>query len=238
MALLREKIGVILLAGIFLASVSFLFIVISQKNFKVGMDFLIVQDKDGNQDYYSLSKSAEYVGRIFGEAVYSDLFIEEVIKTGKVSAEFFPFDKKKRLEKWNKIVKVGRNPEVSMLSVSVFSDNRDEAIRIAQGVAEVLERKSYLFRGSGVNVDVRVLSGPIVEKNPSAGRIIMVVIGGFLIGSLLAVIWIFYGYNPRQNHDYPAPADFNFSGKGGKDYAYPEPDEEEYSKSLEYLNRQ
>lgn len=231
MPFIKDKLGVMVLTGIFLAAVSFLFVVVSQKNFKVGTDFLIVQDKDGNQDYYSISKSTEYIGRIFGEVIYSDLFIEEVIKTGKINSEFLPFDKKTRLEEWNDIVRVSRNPEVSMMSVSVMADNQGDAVRIAEGISEVLVTKSYLFRGSGVNVDVRVTSGPIVEKNPSFSQIVLVIFGGFLLGALISIIWNYYCYNPEKEYEKMV----SLAKRKESVYNYPAGDE--YEESLRQMER-
>lgn len=232
--LIREKIGAVILTGILIGALSFLFLVISQKNFKVSTDFLVVQDKDGEQDYYSLSKSAEYIGKILSEAVYSDLFIDEAIKTEKVSEEFLPFDKKARLEQWNKIVKVKRNPEVSMLSVTVYGNNQEDAVKITEAISQVLTTKSYLFRGSGQNIDVRILSGPIVEKNPSFSEIVLVIIGGFIMGALISLLWLYY--RPEKNG-----ANFVlYTGKNksesGNFTHLPEP--EEYEESLKYLNKQ
>ncbi len=240
LALIKDKMGTIILAGVFLAAISFLFIVVSQKNFKVTSDFLIVQDKDGAQDYYSASKSAEYISKIFGEAIYSDLFIQEAIKTGKINNEFLPFDKKERLKEWAKIVKVRRNPEVSMMSVSVYDNNRDNAVRISEAITNVLTTKSYLFRGSGVNFDVRVLSGPIVEKNPSLENILLVIMGGFIIGVLIALTIIFY--QPKIKNTSFIVDNNKFVGyhkiSESSEDKYREPSEEEYKESLKYLNGQ
>ena len=217
----------VILAGVLLAALSFLLVVVSQKNFKASTDYLIVQDKDGGQDYYTLSKSSEYISKIFAEAIYSDLFIDEAVKTGKVSEEFLPFDKKARLEEWNKIIKVERNPEVSMLSVTVYGNNGEDTIKIAEGIAQVLAEKSYLFRGSGVNVDVRILSGPTAEKNPGMAEIILVMIGGFIVGALLCLIWLFY----RHSAGKMPVGEINSE----KVYNFPEPDE--YEESLKYMDR-
>ena len=59
--LMKKNIGFIALGGILLGSLSFLFLVINEKNFKVQTDFLIVQNQNEGQDYYTLSKSAEYL---------------------------------------------------------------------------------------------------------------------------------------------------------------------------------
>ncbi|MCX6765953.1 MAG: hypothetical protein NT136_03270, partial [Candidatus Moranbacteria bacterium] len=208
-ALIKQKAGVIILAGIFVAALSFLGAVVTQKNFKVSTDFLVVQNQNGPQDYYSLSKSAEYLGNVLSESIYSELFIDEVVKTQKVNQEFLPFDKKDRLKTWSRMINVKRNSQLGILSVEVLGNDQRETLAVAEGISEVLAKKSYLFRGSGQNIDVRVLSGPIAEKNPSFSIIILVILAGFIIGILVAFVWTYYSVSVAkiffERTDYEAP---------------------------------
>ena len=190
--LFKKHLGTIALFGIFFGALSFLFLVVSQKNFRVTTDFLIIQNQTGNQDFYTVAKSSEYVGKILSEAVYSDLFVDEVINSGFVSKEFLPFNKKDRMTDWSKRVKVGGNFPVGMISVVAFDNDRQQAASIADAMASVLSTKNNLFRGSDQNIEVRVISGPTVEKNPGTANLILVIVGGFLIGVLLAMLWIYY----------------------------------------------
>jgi len=232
LALIRQKIGTLIMWGILIAALSFLFLVVTQKNFKVNSDFLVVQDQTSGQDYYSLSKSAEYLGKVLSEAVYSDLFIEEVIKTEKVNSEILPFDKKKRLKEWSKIVKVERNLEFGIIGISVFGNDSGETIHIAEGINEVLTKKNYLFRGYGQDIDIRILSGPITEKNPSFSNIILAMIGGFLIGFLASLAWLFY-QEKRNENKFILYSGNGESGSATVDFQKPD----EYEESLEYLNK-
>jgi len=190
--LFRRHLGTIALFGIFFGALSFLFLVISQKNFRVTADFLIIQNQTGNQDFYTVAKSSEYIGKILSKAVYSDLFVDEVINSGFVDKEFLPFNKKDRMNDWSKRVKVGGNLSVGMISVVAFDNDRQQATSIADAIAFVLSTKNNLFRGNDQNIEVRVISGPTVEKNPGTLNLILVIFGGFLMGVLIALAWICY----------------------------------------------
>jgi hypothetical protein len=50
------------------------------------------------------------------------------------------------------------------------------------------------------DIEVRVLSGPVSEKNPSVANIVAAMIGGFVLGVLLAMLWIVYK-NGKQTQD-------------------------------------
>lgn len=192
LALLKEKRSVIVTAGLLLAALSFLFLIVSEEKYKVNSDFLVVQNAAGSQDIYTLAKSAEYMGKVLNEAVYSELFIDAVAKTGKVSPEFLPVEKKDRLKEWGKIVKVSRNGDLGIISVQTFHDDSKKAMAISSAVSEVLTTKNNLFRGEGQNIEVRVLSGPVIERNPSQVDIAIAMIGGFFFGMLLMAIRVYY----------------------------------------------
>jgi capsular polysaccharide biosynthesis protein len=201
--ILKQKAGTIILAGILLGALSFLFLVINEKNFKVTTDYLIVQDQSQGQDYYTLSKSAEFLGNVLGQSIYSELFIDEAIKTGKIDGNFLPSDPKKRLDEWNKIVQVKQDPQLGMIHVSILNNNQSKALNISNAISDVLTAKNYLFRGNGQNIDVRILSGPIIEKNPTMRNILFSIIGGFLMGALLSLLGFFlFGKNHKSQEDY------------------------------------
>lgn len=198
LALISRKIGGVFLFGALIAALSFFLLVVKEKNFKVGTDYLIVQNQTSSQDFYTLSKSAEYIGKILKEGVYSEIFISEVAKTGKVNAEFLPYDKKEKLKIWSDAVQVSLNPDLGIISVQVFDNNQGSASAISQAIAEVLTTKSRLFYGEGQNIDVKILSGPVLEKNPSIMNIAAVSIGGFALGIMLAALWVIFKEDHRK----------------------------------------
>ncbi|MEP7162893.1 MAG: hypothetical protein ABI747_03975 [Candidatus Moraniibacteriota bacterium] len=186
---LRGKIGTLFLAGLFFGAASFFVLTVTEKRFQTTTDFMVVQTGTQNQDFYTLFKSSEYLGKILSESLYSERFIGAVVETGKVSKEFLPFDKKDRLDTWRKMISVKKNIELGMLSVSVKSDSEREAGRIMEAVQNVLIEKNALFRGGDEkSVEIRILSGPITERNPNASEIVLVVALGFLVGVLLTAI--------------------------------------------------
>jgi len=200
LALIGRKIEGVILFGVLVGALSFFLLVIKEKNFKVGTDYLIVQNQTSTQDFYTLSKSAEYIGKILNEGIYSEIFIGEVAKTGKVNPEFLPYDKKEKLKLWSNTVQVGLNPDLGIISVQVFDNNQAAALATSQAIAEVLTTKSQLFYGEGQNINVKVLSGPVLEKNPSIMNIAAVSIGGFALGIMIATLWFISKEDRRKKN--------------------------------------
>jgi len=217
----------IILIGVLVAALSFVILVVKEKKYKVSTDFLIVRNQTGNQDYYSLTKSAEYLGKVLGESIYSELFIGEVIKTGKVGEEFLSFDKGARVRDWNKIISVKRGPELGIFSVEVTGDNQKNTIRISQAIADVLVNSNKIFLGENQNVEIKVLTGPITENNPELETIALVLVGGMILGVLFGFIWVFF----RNEINYRTEGYYNQEESARKPEIV-----DEYEESLRYLN--
>ncbi len=181
--LLGEKKGGLLLAGIFVAAVSFFAVTALSPRVKVTTDFMVVQTNMQSQDFYSLFKSSEYLGKVLSESIWSERFINAVIETGKVSKEFLPFDKSERLKAWRGMVSVEKNIELGMISVTVKSDTDREAGKVMQAITDVLITKNVEFRGGDEKaVEIRILSGPITDRNPSPKELVVIIALGFLVG--------------------------------------------------------
>lgn len=195
MSILKHRRGAMILVGFLFASCSFFFLVISEKNFKASTDFLVIQNANATQDVYSLSKSAEYLGNIFSESVTSELFIKEVMNTGKVNQDFLPFNKKEKLKKWSEIVRVSQNENLGIINLNVFDNSQKQVLAISEGIGLVLTQKNNLFRGENQNIEVIILSGPVLEKNPSTKAITLAIVGGFFFGGMMSLVYMFYNEN-------------------------------------------
>lgn len=191
--LIKNRIGIIILFGLIFALASFYGFILTQKRYVSKTDFLIVQDQMENQDFYSLSKSAEYLGGVLSEAVYSSVFIEELKNTNKINTSYFALSERDLMKKWKKAVEVERSPNLGILKIAVYDNDKNTAIGISQGISEIMLKKNYLFRGR-VNLDVRILSGPLTEKNPSLTDVAVVVLGGFILGVFLSLMFIYYKF--------------------------------------------
>lgn len=190
--LAKKEWGMIVLVGLLAGALSFVALVGTQKSFRANSDLLVVQNQNGFSDYYALSKSADYLAGVLIESIYSEKFLEEVNATGIISTNFLPVDKLERLKEWNRIVRVSKNSNTGMLSIEVFGDTQNQVLEISNAILNVLTNKSFLFLGKGQDIEIRILSGPLYEKNPSIANIILAGGGGFVIGVLLMLMWIFY----------------------------------------------
>lgn len=213
----------LILGGLLFAAASFFFLVFSQKNFKASSDVLITQNQTGYADYYTLSKSADYLSSVITESIYSEKFLDEVIATKMMNPDFLPQDKIKRLKVWNDTVKTSKNANIGIVHLEVFTSTQKQAVDVSNAVLSVITNKSSLFLGQGQNVEVKILSGPIWEKNPSIGNLILATGGGFMVGFLFVFIWLYYKEELAASHLYSHPRSL---------------EKDEYEESLNYLDKQ
>jgi capsular polysaccharide biosynthesis protein len=190
--LAKNNLKTAILLGMFLGALSFVTLVVTQKSFRSNVDFLVAQNQTGTVDYYTLSRSADYLTSIMTEAVYSEKFLDEVLNTGKVSTSFLSGRGADRLDSWKKTVSVKKNSNIGILNLSIFANSENQAAEISGAVLDVLEKKNSLFLGEGQNLQIRILSGPIIEKNPSPAQIFLAALGGFAVGFLLFLLFIIY----------------------------------------------
>ncbi len=188
---LRSKIGTLLLWGVLFGALGFFGLMVTEKPFQTKMDFLVVQTNAGNQDFYTQFKSSEYLGNVLGEAIFSERFVNAVVETGKVNSEFLPFNKKDKLKAWKEMVAVQKNMELGIISVTVSGKSEREISRTMDAIAVVLAERNSLFRGGDEkSVEIRVLSGPILEQNPTLTKIAKVVMAAFLAGVFIATFFV------------------------------------------------
>jgi len=189
--LAKKRLGTMIVVGFLLGAISFFGLIVTQKPYRASSDLLVVQNQNGFSDYYALSKSADYLAGVLVESIYSEKFLEEMDGTKTVSMDFLSQDKVARLKEWNKIIKINKNSNVGILNIEVFGNSQKQVMDISHAVLTVLTTKSFLFLGQGQDIDMRILSGPLFEKNPSVTNLVLAGVGGFAVGILLMLLWTF-----------------------------------------------
>jgi len=172
--------------GIIFVALGIVSALLLQAPYKASVDFMLSSTQEG-QDYYTATRSAEYMGRVLGEVIYSESFVKALTDTGIVDENFLPRDKKMRLEEWSKMLTVRKNPELGLINISFAGSSEREVSKIAQAVIIVLNENGNSLLGAGSEkIKVQLLSGPIVEGNPSSSLLSLIAVVGLAIGFFLS----------------------------------------------------
>ena len=194
----HNKITVLLAALLGAASVFFALTIFSN-DYTVQTDYLVIQQSAETQDFYTLSKSVEYSGNILKSAIASDLFFSEAAKTNFFNASAFPNDEGERLKAWQKSIDVSQKTAAGILEVTVKRPSQAEAKGIAHAVSTVLINENDLFRsGTKESMTIKVISGPIIERNPTLKTLILGSVAGAICGGALLVLYLIRRMSRRE----------------------------------------
>lgn len=199
---LKQKKGLILFSGVIVSALAFFILLFSQPAYRADIDFLVSPKNTAGSDYYSLSRSSEYLGKALAQIVVSEKFMEAGFDSGMVDRAEFPIDKKDRLKQWGDTVSVSRGSEGGMLHVRVLAESSRSVERTSRAVTDILSHKAGEFLGSGSEVDIRILSGPIIDRNPSFGELIAGSVGGFVLGAFFVIFSVLYRMSARSNRNH------------------------------------
>ncbi len=207
---IRQNIVSTIFVALSFGAIAFLGLIFIPDAYKVRTDFLIIQQSASSQDFYTLSKSAEYSGNVLKEGILSDLFLREASQKGYFSSQNFSGSEKDRLKQWRETVEVRQRTSAGILEVVISEDDSKQALGIAKAISEVLIEKNTLFRsGNPDDLSIRLISGPIVEQNPSISQLLFGVLGGMVLGFFLSLSWIWY----REEWDH---TDYRVFSSGGE----------------------
>lgn len=195
--LVKKNMGRLFMAGFLIAVIIVGLFIWNTKKFESTTDFLIVQSGVQERDLYSLSKSAEYIGNVLSDAIYSDLFIDEAIKLNRFDNRQFLPDPMTRLDEWKKVVSVRRNFQSSIITIQVKGNDGLQILSVSKAIAQVMAEKNQLFRAGGASeLQVKVISGPRIERRPSLTQVVAV--AGFIAGVLILGSSIVFSYEMRK----------------------------------------
>ncbi len=189
--MLRKRSITIVLFGMLFAIVSFIALIVTEKEYKASMDFIVLQEQTDNQDLYSISRSIEYMINVLSGSIYSSSFIDKMIEEQSVSTRFTSLSKKKQMKEWSKALVVKDDMKSGIVRIELYGNTQYETEHMAQGFVDVFTEEKNIF-GNNEIVTIKILSEPIIEQNPSSAKMLVVVVGGWMLGMGIMVIFIYY----------------------------------------------
>jgi len=153
---------------------------------------LIIQRSTLGLDPYTAVKSAERIADNLAQIVLTDNFYLKTVKQdSSIDQARFPTDPTARRKTWRKTVRTSLVSGTGLLAVTALSEDKDQAVRIAQAIADVLSvsGKEYI----GGDMDVKIVDTPLPSQYPIAPNIPLGLglgLGIGLLAGMFYVIWI------------------------------------------------
>ena len=151
-----------LLAALTFAVSSFL----TPKYETIASILVIQKQPEDKVDAFSAAKSAEYLSDIFSKIIFTDSFIDDVLKSPIGIKDQYSKDKEERKKEWDKKVKVKKVNNTGIIEITVFDPSKLESQKIAQAISLNLANNNSKYHGGGDKIVVNLVDGPTLSKNP------------------------------------------------------------------------
>ena len=184
--------------------------VIQKPQYKATSKILVVQKQVAGQDIYTISKSAQYIGQILKESIYSDSFLDKIFESPyKIEGSYFPSQLKQRRKEWARSVKIQILRDLGVIEIDVFYPQKDKAEKISQAITAVLKEDHQFYHGAGENVSIKILDNSLVSQRPIKPNLLLSLILGAIIGLSIGLAWSFRGFQLVKNLDEISSLDEN-----------------------------
>jgi len=149
-----------------------------------------------NVDPYTASKTANYITGILGEVIYSDSFINSVMKSGTIE-DTLGYGSENRQKKWKKMVETKILDNRGIIIVDAYGDNKYTTARLAEAIGNTLISQHGLYDGSSDSISIKMIDSPTIYEQWSMFKILRDILLGFLAGLLLGLTFVVIFPNHR-----------------------------------------
>jgi capsular polysaccharide biosynthesis protein len=145
-----------------------------------------------NIDVYTASKTANYITGVLGEVIYSDTFIESVIRSGSIE-DNLGYGSENRQKNWKRTVKTTILENKGIIIIETYSDKKIDAIKLAEAVGNTIIKEHCKYDGSADRVSLKMIDNPTSYDKWSTFKIMrdtaMGLVAGLLFGLTFIVIF-------------------------------------------------
>jgi capsular polysaccharide biosynthesis protein len=191
-SILSKKIGLMVLAGLLLAAISFWGIMLLSPRYQSNFDVLVIQNQENFVDSYTLAKSTEHFSKLLSESVYTETFLNKVIEGDPELSKILPIEREDRMKTWGRMVQTSINVELGMIHLKALANDRSQVERMSKTIASVLAENNNLFISENQKIEVRMINAPLIKNNPGMNMLVFTAVASFLIGMLIVLIISFY----------------------------------------------
>jgi capsular polysaccharide biosynthesis protein len=191
--ILKRELKFLFLISFVVAAIVFAVSTIVPPKYRSDMSVLVIQKQPEDKvDAFSAAKSAEYLSDIFSKIIYTDPFIDDVLKSPVGVKNKYSTNKEDRKKEWDKEVSAKKVNNTGIIEISVFNPSKKEAEKLAEAISSNLSANNQKYHGGGEKVVITVIDGPITTQNPATPNIPLNSLVGFIVGLLGAIGYLYF----------------------------------------------
>ncbi len=156
---------------------------ISPVQYRADAQLYIISKSRYGVDPYTVAKSAERIGENLAQVIKTSDFYDKVMtnETFSLDRSYFQNVSEREIRKrWEKTVDGSVKFGTSVLNISAYHKNPDQAVTYAKAVMETLVTKGAEYVGD--DVSMKVVNQPVVSSLPVRPNFLMNAVVGFAVG--------------------------------------------------------
>ncbi|MEW6610400.1 MAG: GNVR domain-containing protein [Patescibacteria group bacterium] len=152
---------------------------------------LVTQRQTSGMDAYTAARGSEKLAQNLTTIIGTASFLERVLGAGFSVTNDFPKDEARRRKAWQEVVKPSVVTGSSILAITVYHKNRDQAERILVAVNTVLVSQGTSYLGTGDNVILQIVDAPLTTTRPVKPNTLLNIAGGCIAGFIISLGYSF-----------------------------------------------
>lgn len=157
---------------------------------------ILVIQKYTLTDSYTAAKSAEKISKDLSEVVQTSAFLDDVVSYGTVNlSDLLSLDEEEKRKAWSKKLEANVVPSTSILTLSVYDENRERAERLAQTISQVLIDQGGEYHGAPDTIALRVIDSALTSKHPVRPNILVAGLAAAIAGAAVSGAVLFLRSN-------------------------------------------
>jgi capsular polysaccharide biosynthesis protein len=183
-----------------------------EPKYRSDMRVLVIQKQPEDKvDAFSAAKSAEYLSDIFSKVIYTDSFVDDVLKSPVGVKNQYSSDKEDRKKEWEKQVKAKKINNTGIIEISVFDPSKKEAEKIVQAISSNLSVNNQKYHGGGEKIVITIIDGPITTNSPASPNVFLNTLIGFILGIIGSIGYLyFFGKYEKEKIFFHNSEELNF----------------------------
>lgn len=178
-------------AGLVLAIVVGAVTALFPRQYRADAQVLIISQSRYGVDPYTAAKSAERVGENLTQVLGTNDFYQKVIAQSNRSLDLSKFEKlseRARRKLWQKTIEASVVYGSSVLNISAYHTDKEQASEFAGAVVDVLSSKGWEYVGG--DVVIKTVNDPVTTRFPARPNLWLNMFLGFVVGVLFFSVLI------------------------------------------------
>lgn len=154
------------------------------------VSLLVIQRSSISMDAYSALRSSERIGDSLSQIVYTSTFFDQVMDSGyPIDTSVFSEKENKKREQWAEMVDTQVNRGTGLLKVSVYHEDKNQALMISKAVSYVLIAYGMDYVGAS-DAELRMVDSPLLSNWPVKPNVFLNIFSGLALGFLTSVVYV------------------------------------------------